>query len=352
MNSKAPQLTDDAREVAAYWCLQLSEGPLSAADQQSFQAWLGGDPDHADLFERTVIAWSALEDQASQPEMLRMRGASLESVHRLGRRRWQAAPMLGWRRMAAIAACFFVLVASGVWWRYAPSTFETGHGERRVVALADGSSLSMDADTRVDVRYLSDRRELWLDKGRAKFSVAKDALRPFSVRSGNRLIVATGTQFSVEKLANDVRVVLYEGHVELLDASTSKRRPLSVIASPLSAEQALVPGRQFIVPDAATTGRISPIDPGRSLGWESGLLEFTDEPLAGAVERLNRYGTCAQVAPSAASIIISGQFEGNKCDAFIEGVTSVFPIRASRNPDGSLVLSAKYQRTPEPITVR
>lgn len=58
------------------------------------------------------------------------------------------------------------------------ATYQTGVG-RRVVALADGSMLSLDASTRVDVRYLGDRRELWLRSGRAKFVVAKDPLRLF-----------------------------------------------------------------------------------------------------------------------------------------------------------------------------
>ena len=40
--------------------------------------------------------------------------------------------------------------------------------------------------------------------GRAKFDVAHDALRPFSVLARNRLTVATGTSFSVELLSRQV----------------------------------------------------------------------------------------------------------------------------------------------------
>jgi transmembrane sensor len=260
-----------------------------------------------------------------------------------------------WQKAAAIAACFIIMIAVGTWWRYAPTTYETGTGERRVIALADGSSLSLDAATRVDVRYLGDRRQLWLQRGRAKFTVAKDALRPFSVEAGSRMVVATGTQFSVERLAKEVRVVLYEGHVAVMDVSQPQPRTLAAGPGSIAAERALAPAHQLIIPDQepslpltgpfasrdpASTARIVSIDPGRSVAWEGGLLEFANEPLNSAIERMNRYGTRVLSVDAAAgqTIMISGQFEGSNTDAFVEGVTSLFPLEAVRRPDGVIEL--------------
>lgn len=100
----------------------------------------------------------------------------------------------------------------------------------------------------------------------------------------------------------------------------------------MPAERALVPGLELITPGAsplwapggATSGppsikadalpaaRVVAVDPGRTLGWEAGILEFSDEPLGDAVERMNRYGTRPLRADSATvrAIPISGQFEG------------------------------------------
>ncbi len=354
MSTSNRQLSDESREAAAEWCLRLSDGPLSLEDQQAFEDWIASDADHQALFERTVVAWTAIEHQAAQPEMLRMRGETLDNIHKASSRRW-SRPGIMWRQAVAIAACFMIMIAAGTWWRYAPVSYETGTGERRVVALADGSSISLDAATRVDVRFLGDRRELWLRRGRAKFTVAKDALRPFSVEAGSRMVVATGTQFSVERIAREVRVILYEGHVAVMDTSRPKPQVLASRPGSVTAERALAPGHQLIISDEDRAlasarplakadmppiPRIVSVDPGRSVAWEGGLLEFVDEPLNTAIERMNRYGTTALSADAGAgrTILISGQFEGGNTDAFVEGVTSLFPVEAVRRPDGTIEL--------------
>lgn len=340
MSARAGHISDATREAAASWCLRIAEGPLAPEQQTAFDRWLHADPAHPALFERTVLAWDAIEDRGASPEMIVMRGDALESVTRANRRRWAGA--VGWRRYAALAACLILLVGAGIWWRLSPATYQTGVGERRVVALADGSTLSLDASTRVDVRYLGDRRELWLRSGRAKFVVAKDPLRPFSVQAGNRMVIATGTQFSVEQLSGQVRVVLYEGRVAVMDISgrADGPRPLRIGRRQDTAEQLLTPGQEMVIAATRPLARLDSIDAGRSLAWEGGLMEFDNEPLGIAVERVNRYGTTKLRVGNAADarIPISGQFQGGDVDAFVEGVTAVFPVRAVRSAEGDILL--------------
>ena len=355
MSRPSLRLSDEAREAAAAWCIALSDGALAPHDRTRFQAWLDSDPEHPALFERTVVAWMATEDQSSQPAMIKMRSLALEGVHRAERRRWTGWAFGGRNAVALVASVLLMIVAGASWWRYTPVDYETGVGERRTVALADGSAVSIDADTLVRVRYLGDRREIWLDHGRAKFSVAKDPLRPFSVKVGDRLVVATGTQFSVEKLTNDVRIVLYEGHVAVMDTSRPQAQPIAIGPRRVPAEQVLSPGRELIIPntrreligggDASPTisqsfPRLVAVDAGRSLGWEAGILEFVNEPLNDAVERMNRYGSRPLHVgdATAAATRISGQFEGADTAAFVEGVTAVFPLDATVSASGGIEL--------------
>ena len=344
MNAARPEIADEAREIAATWCTRIAEGPLTVDERGAFQAWLDSDPEYPALFERTVAAWEALEDQAGEPELIIMRGAALDSVRRANRRRWTRSSA-AWRPLAAIAACLLLFIAAGLWWQFSPTAYETGIGERRVVALEDGSSLSLDAATRVDVRYRSDRRELWLRRGRAKFSVARDPLRPFSVRAGDRMIVATGTQFSVEALPGQVRVVLYEGHVSVLDMAGPAPRPLvvDVGSNRVSAERALQPGRELVASTSAPVARLAQAGSAPSLAWEGGLLQFNDEPLGVAVERMNRYSAVKLRVgdPAASDTAISGQFVGGDVAAFVQGVTAIFPVRAAREGEGEIVLRAR-----------
>lgn len=347
MTMARPQLSDHAREIAATWCARVAEGPLAPDERIAFQEWIDADTEHPALFERTVAAWQALEDQAGSPEMIMMRGDALETVRRANQRRWTRR-FSGWRQVAAIAACLLIVIGGGLAWRLVPTSYETGTGERRVIALADGSRVSLDAATRVDVRYWGDRRQLWLRQGRAKFSVAKDPLRPFSVQAADRMVIATGTQFSVERLSGQVRVVLYEGRVAVLDTARTAAPPQALRIGPrkLAADQALLPGRELVVSTTAPVAKLAQIDAGRSLAWEAGLMQFTDEPLGTVLERMNRYGAIKIRAgdPRAAGTAISGQFVGGDVDAFVEGVTAVFPLSAARQSNGDVVLRSTSRR--------
>src|SRR3546814_14684556 len=56
----------------------------------------------------------------------------------------------------------------------------------------------------------------------------KDPLRPFSVAAAGKIVVATGTEFSVELLGRETRVILYEGHVAVLNGSAATRDTLKL----------------------------------------------------------------------------------------------------------------------------
>src|SRR3546814_12464145 len=52
--------------------------------------------------------------------------------------------------------------------------------------------------------------------------------RPFSVAAAGKIVVATGTEFSVELLGRETRVILYEGHVAVLNGSAATRDTLKL----------------------------------------------------------------------------------------------------------------------------
>src|SRR3546814_6222189 len=81
--------------------------------------------------------------------------------------------------------------------------------------------VSLDAATKVNVRMKEAGRQVELLAGRAKFDVAKDPQRPFTVAAGDKLVVAVGTSFSVELIDGQVRVILYEGQVEVRDRNSA-----------------------------------------------------------------------------------------------------------------------------------
>ncbi len=336
---------DDAVEQASAWCLRLADGSLTIHDQVQLEAWLEADEANRIAFDDAVRTWQAVELTAVTPELIDMRTAALDSFRRANRARWAPRLLSPTLRVATAAAAIVVLVVGlGAWIRYTPHAYRTGVGERQVVVLSDGSKLSLDAATRVDVLYLGSRRELHLDYGRAKFTVAKNLKRPFTVAAGDKVVLATGTEFSVEMLRNQVRVILYQGHVAVFDnaAQGKPARHLTLAGGAAPADRVLVPGRELVAIASAPVAEVIKTDPIRSLSWEGGQLVFVDEPLISAVEQVNRYSDDKLVVGDAATgrIAISGVFTAGDTAAFVEGVTGVFPVRA-QEVDGRLVLLNK-----------
>src|SRR3546814_3917007 len=103
--------------------------------------------------------------------------------------------------------------------------YRTVLGERRVVTLADGSTVSLDAASEVRVAYSERARELALVRGQARFDVAHDPRRPFAVQARDQRVVATGTAFNVDLFGPQVLITLIEGHVQVLEATSSRAAP-------------------------------------------------------------------------------------------------------------------------------
>ncbi|ODU22322.1 MAG: hypothetical protein ABS87_02980 [Sphingomonas sp. SCN 67-18] len=337
MSHAAPHGSPD--ELAAIWCQRLESGDMDIAEHRAFDDWLAGDPANLALLEEAAIIWHGAREFADSPEMIRYRAEAVEELRQANARRWSRA--LGWRRWAGIAACLVIALGLLAYALHDPYTaYTTGIGERRVVLLDDGTRLTLDGSTRVDVRMDRESRRLRLVAGRAKFDVAHDPLRPLSVLARNRLTVAIGTSFSVELLPGQVRVVLYEGRVEVMaQPGSGVPRPILTHASGAAG---LTSGRELIASTATAATRVAPLNVQQSLSWESGMVHFDGEPLSLAVERMNRDARRSLVIddPTIAGLAVSGVFNSRDTDAFVEGVTALYPI-AARMEDDRILLRFK-----------
>ncbi len=327
----------DRDEEAAFWCVSLAEGNLAADERDAFNLWIA-DPANAAAFQETVAAWDATEATASVPEVIHLRRAALEDYRRHNARRWRSpASTRYWMAAAATAAA----IIAGVSLYHPAQVYSTGVGERRVAMLDDGSRLSLDADSEVDVRLDGNRRALTLVRGRAKFDVAKDPLKPFSVTAGDKMVVATGTVFSVETIGHAMHVVLYEGHVTVLDKRGDKPSSIRMAGTRgIAADTALTPGRELTTGTATgSLATVAATDMPRSLSWEAGELVFDDEPLPSAVERMNRYTREPMVIgdASAARVRVNGVFTSGDTAAFTEALTRMSGVHVYHD-QGRLLL--------------
>jgi transmembrane sensor len=346
----APQDTDipSVEEQAGAWCARLSTGVLPPHLQAAFDRWIAEDPANAAAFGRALAVWRGLHEIGSSPEMIRQRTAALEALRQANRHRWSRG-LSGRPKAWLAAAASLLLVLLSIAWlaRPQPQEIATGLAERRALVLADGSRVSLDSETNLSVNMEREQRALRLVSGRAKFDVASDPTRPFTVAAGKLTIIATGTSFSVELVGAEVRVIVYEGRVAVLRGpAPAPERLLQLKNHPTAATTNVTPGKEMIGDSAATVApRVAALDIARSLAWEDGQLNFADEPLATAAERLNRYNSEKIVIgdPQTAAIRVNGVFNAGDSGAFVEAVSKVYSLRVSRE-DGKITLAAKEPR--------
>lgn len=319
---------------AAAWRVQLAEAGVEGSGD--LEAWLAADPANRQAWRQVQASWALFGEHATSPELIRARRGALDDARRASRRRWRGGPPgSGVRR--ALAAGVAVLALGGVllWQSFQPEVYRTGAGERRVVSLSDGSQLSLDAQTEVRVAYDGHARALRLLHGQARFDVARDVERPFSVQASGQRVVATGTAFNIDLLDSDLRVTLIEGSAVVLGTVGREQ------ARPAEEDHGieLVVGEQLVV-SADATPSVAPASIERTTAWQDGRLMFEDEALSTVARRMNRYSRQPLVIADerTAQLRISGVFKTNDVDGFVTTITHYFPLQARPRGDGTIEL--------------
>ncbi|MDR3511189.1 MAG: FecR domain-containing protein [Caulobacteraceae bacterium] len=333
---------------ASAWRTSLAETRLETSP--AFEAWLDTDPENPRAWEQVNGPWVAVGEAAASPEWMALRQHALHRARRHGRRRWRTVrlPLLAGSIGAAAAAAVIGLWVAGAMLN--GQDYRTALGERRVVTLSDGSKVSLDSNTRVHVLYSKDARKLELLSGQARFDVAHDVSRPFSVHARHETVVATGTAFNIDLLGERVRVTLLEGHVTVLadaegagpgPAVLRPRASLSRAGSARPAAVELAAGQGLVgEPSAGAQVVVASLE--RATAWESGQLIFEDEPLGAVTERVSRYTDQPIVVdPSAAGLRLSGVFNTGDVETFVDTVTHYLPVQSNLRPDGSIILVRK-----------
>jgi transmembrane sensor len=349
IEDKGLRTGDDRQEQAVGWFLRVHSEDASVEDLPALRRWVESDPRNALAYQQVSAAWDTIGEYASVPEIVIGRRDALEDSHKAGRH----GPVGGLSRASRwiAAACVALLaLGAGMWWLLSPhwTEYSTGLAQQRTVTLPDASVIVLDAHSRVRVRYTDRERSIALEQGQARFSVAKDPLRPFRVRARDQTVVALGTQFDIELISKAVLVTLIEGHVAVGGVLSRDEQPAKLSDASGSAA-ARTPSQQVVELTAGEGLRVHEdgravllpnVDVARATAWQKGRVFFDNEPLSTAVERINRYARQqVEVDPSVAAVGISGVFNSGDTEAFIEAVTTYFPVDAVRNRGSNIYLT-------------
>ena len=317
------------RAEAAVWLSRLHSDERTAQTETAFRRWLAASPAHRAAFEQMTGVWEYTENlrRAPSPEVSRAR----EFGHALRRTLVASAVTLAICALVTVGAFYLIR------WRTdsASEVFATAVGERRPIALADGTRVDLNTDSRVKVTYSSHIRRVTLEKGQARFEVVRNPSRPFVVRVGEEQIVALGTAFDVRSIDGRISIVLVEGSVAVLPAGDSYPSASSPGALTLNPGERL----DFESPTFAVKSTIR-LD--REEAWVKGRVVFEATRLGAAVAEINRYASrrLELVNPALADLLISGTFSVDDPNAFARAVAQMFSLQVIEAPNSVLIGSS------------
>jgi transmembrane sensor len=309
----AQRQPDPATGEAIQWMVRLRSGRVSAEERQDFERWQASDARHAQ-------AWARLTDTVDTPY------ATLRAVeNRLpGQAREARDVLLRPSRRSALRGLVLAVPMGGALLladRFAPlaaftADLSTGTAERRVFTLDDGSTVTLNARSMVDVAFSDDVRQLRLREGEMVVQVARDPSRPLIVTTAQGTARALGTRFGVRQDADRMRVTVLEHSVEVQAAATGARATLA------AGECAVVGATAIERLDAAQ------FDGG---AWRRGQLVVSRRPLSEVVGELQRYRRgILRVAPEVAGLPVQGVFPLDDVDRALVALADTLPVRVSR----------------------
>jgi len=340
--------TELAERAASRYIAQRETGPWTQGNALEFEQWLRTSPLHRVVYYRLNAAWQ----EAGRLKALGTSTQGLSTLEQRDERPGATRP----KRFAAAAGTAIALIAGGYavynLQSFFPERYSTVVGGLQAVPLPDGSRVTLNTDSTLRVSLNAAQRRIDLDKGEAFFEVAKDPLRPFVVTAGKKRIIAIGTQFSVRRDGDEVRVAVTEGTVRY-EGEPQERTKAGLVQPTLQAKETTkIPSTEILMLAAGTTARSEagsvlvqqePIpELEQHLTWRSGVLTFDDTPLQQAVTEFNRYNARKIVIRDAplGALRVGGIFRATKLEAFVHLLEGGFPIRVTDTGDTILLTAA------------
>lgn len=307
------------RDEAAGWFVRLQEPDVSVEQQQRFDAWLNEHPQHREEFQLLQGLWAAAD---------RLPTSRLQALVETAPARRERRPLL---RYAVAASVLAVALGLGLFSGLNhPGGYRaevaTAQGERKHVALPDGSVIDLNSRSRLQVRYEQDRRVIELSAGEAMFSVAHDPSRPFVVEAGSGKVTVTGTRFDVRHEATQTRVAVEQGTVKVQGSHARDNEFINLSAglgTSVDAQGKVLPAY--------------PVNPAELTAWRHGKLVFNNASLSEVAAEVSRYRDkpLTVTQPNVASLRLTSVFKSDDTEALLKALPSILPVTVRTLADGS-----------------
>lgn len=252
---------------AMEWLVELQSDEVSDDTRRRWGLWLEARVEHRRAWQRIEALNGRL--RAVPPALAR---TVLDAPTSPGRRR--ALKTLG--VVGVLGGSMWALERQVPWQAWAADE-RTAVGERRAVRLPDGTQVTLNTDSAIDIRFDAGRRAVRLLRGEIMIATGHPPgdMRPFEVDTPNGRLRPLGTRFSVRNLDGATRLAVQEGRVQVW-AREAPADPRLVLAGQ---------GTRFT---GSAIGTIVPADEDET-AWIDSMLVVRDMRLEDFVAEVGRY---------------------------------------------------------------
>ncbi|WP_448652529.1 FecR family protein [Pseudomonas fluorescens] len=302
------EASDSIDAQAASWFAR-NRSEAGRADRKAFAAWQAT-PAHARAYAEFEQLWADLGQlqQLNKPLPLPKRKPSV------------------WRPALAVAAALVCAVLA----THLGAPRELYHSQiaahakgMRTLNLPDGSTLYVNANTRVRVEFSAHQRILHLDKGQLYIEVAADKERPLYVQAGEANVRVVGTGFDVRRSQQQLVVSVAHGQVAF---EPDAKSPVTLLGAQQRATFSYAKGT--VQQQTLTAEEVA--------DWRSGHLSFRNRDLASLIDELSLYRPQPplQVSKAVAQLKVSGNLDVNDPDALLNALPALLPVKTVASADG------------------
>lgn len=296
-------------DAAIAWQLRL-DGPLGLAEREALACWLAAHEDHARAWQQLGMLDQRLSTATgpARKALLQSREGSRRRVRALG------------GGLAVVALLAVTLLATD---RTTPLGYwladqRTATGEQKMVQLDDGTRISLNTHSAIDVRFSAQERLIVLREGEILIETGhKDRdLRPFIVSTDDGQMRALGTRFVVRRESEGTRLGVLQSAV-------------AVQAQAGGGERIIKAGEQVLLHRTGLDATLA-LQPGVD-AWTRGMLVVDNVRLGELVSELSRYRRgYLGVSPDAADLRITGSFPLTDTDLALKALATTLPVQIAQ----------------------
>lgn len=299
---------DRLQSEAQDWLILLTSGRATVADARALRQWCAQSPEHARAFEQSKRLWQQLQPAAER----------LQAPRHLGRRAFLGGAI------AASAAFFLIRGTVPGGFSGLGADYITEVGEQRRVDLAEGLSLELNTQTRINQRASADgTRSFELLSGEVE--VLTRAQAPLKVQAGAGWLSARQARFNLRHIDQNVCVTCLDGVllVDILGRSIHLE----------SGQQLTYDARQVGTPQAVDTSAV--------IAWRQQVLVFNDATLATVIDEINRYrpGMLLLLNSELGKRKVQARFSLDQLAGVALLIRDAYGVKCTELPGGVVVLS-------------